>query len=64
MSKASDFLNHYILFIPEKYKHPHTKYGPGQVVMQMSNEKRELLQSLKSEDLQNMRPDACSIFSR
>ena len=33
------------------------KTTPGEVVLNMSLDKREALQTLKSEDLQNMRPD-------
>lgn len=32
--------------------------GPGQVILNLPQEKRELLQTLKSEDLSNIRPDA------
>lgn len=32
--------------------------GPGQVVLSLSEEKREILKGLTSEELQNIRPDA------
>ena len=35
-----------------------SRLGPGQMVMRMSADKREILKTLKSEDLQNIRPDA------
>ena len=64
MSKAVDFLDDYVLWLPEIYKAPYTKYGPGQLVLQkMSPEQRELLKTLKSEDLQNIRPDSCWMYS-
>lgn len=35
-----------------------SRLGPGQVVMKMSPEKREILKTLTSDDLLNIRPDA------
>ena len=63
MSKASDFLNDFVVFIPDIYKAPWTKYGPGKLIEKMSPEDRELLKTLKSEDLQNIRPDSCWMYS-
>jgi hypothetical protein len=57
MSKASDFLCEYVLCIPDCYKAPWTKVGPGGLIEKMSPENRELLATLKSEDLRNIRPD-------
>lgn len=34
-----------------------SRLGPGQVVIKMSAEKREILKTLTSDDLQNIRPD-------
>lgn len=62
MSKASDFLHDYCLFIPDCYKAPYTKVGPGGMIEKMSPENRELIKTLKSEDLQNVRPDSCYMF--
>lgn len=62
MSKASELLFGMTLLIPDCYKAPYTKYGPGQMVLRMSQENRDILKTLKSEDLQNMRPDACPMF--
>lgn len=36
---------------------PATRVGPGQIVMGLPDEKREILKQLKSDDLKNIRPD-------
>jgi len=64
MSKASDLLDDYVLFIPDCYKAPWTKVGPGGMIEKMSPEKREILKTLKSEDLQNVRPDSTWIYQK
>ena len=34
------------------------KLGPGQIVLRLSQEKRDVLKELTSEEMQNMRPDS------
>jgi hypothetical protein len=62
MSKASDLLDDYVLIIPDCYRAPYTKVGPGGMIEKMSADKREILKTLKSEDLQNIRPDANPMY--
>ena len=50
-------LHHGVQFI-DKLKAPHTKLGPGQVVLGLSAEVREKLKNLKSSDIANLRIDA------
>ncbi len=59
MSEASEFLDNFCLIMPDCYK----KRPVGQVVLRMSPEKRALLATLKSEDLQNVRPDSCWLYN-
>ena len=40
------------------YTERYRNKGPGQIVLGLSEEKRKILQNLKSEELQNLRPDA------
>ncbi len=62
MSEASDFIHDLVLLMPDSWKAPWTKLGPGQVILKMSQEKRDIIKNLKSEDLQNVRPDSCFMF--
>jgi hypothetical protein len=55
MSKASEYLND--LVVGPQPASWHNK-GPGQVVLELSQEKRDLLKTLKSEDLTNQRFDS------
>lgn len=65
MSKASEFLRDLVLFMPESWQGPNSKHGPGQVIeKKVSPENRELLKTLKSEDLENERPDANMFYSK
>lgn len=55
MSKALDCLVDVIfsVWMRDGCKH----LGPGQVVLRLSSDKREILKDLKSDDLANIRPD-------
>jgi hypothetical protein len=57
MSKAFDILYEVILstFVGESHK----RFGPGGLITKLPPEKREILKTLSSTELENMRPDAC-----
>jgi hypothetical protein len=57
MTPAAEYIFNFSLWIPDCYRAPYTKYGPGQFVLSRSQETRELLKTLKSEDLRNIRDD-------
>jgi hypothetical protein len=62
MSEASELLHSMALWIPDTYRAPHTKYGPGYLVARMTGERREIIKTLKSSDLENERPDSCWMY--
>lgn len=57
MTPAAEYIWNLSLLMPDCYKAPWTKYGPGQFVESRSEETREILKTLKSEDLRNIRDD-------
>ncbi len=57
MTPAAEYVYNLSMFMPDVYKAPYTKYGVGQFVLTRSEETREMLKTLKSEDLKNIRPD-------
>ena len=54
MSKASELIEHILYSMTDRTK----AKGPGQVVLGLSEEKRNVLKELTSEELQNIRPDS------
>lgn len=57
MTPAAEYIWNFSLLIPDCYRAPWTKYGPGQYVLSRSKEVRDMLKTLKSEDLRNIRDD-------
>lgn len=55
MSEASDFLDGYAILIPNG--HRSKLLGPGQAFLSLSQERQEMLKTLKSSDWDNLRPD-------
>jgi len=55
MTPAAEFIFNCSLHMSDLYQAPWTKYGPGQFVLTRSEETREMLKTLKSEDLRNIR---------
>jgi len=57
MSKASEKLLEVVAFMPDSWHHypPYnkTKYGPGQAYEKLSQETKDILKELKSDDIKN-----------
>lgn len=57
MSRASEKLFDIVLFMPDSWHHypPYykTKYGPGQAYEKFSQENKDILKELKSDDIKN-----------
>lgn len=56
MSQSLDLLREIIIntYLRDGRKH----LGPGQIILKLPEEKREILKGLTSEELQNIRPDS------
>lgn len=52
--KATEILESLTLWIPDGWR----KLGPGQVILRLSKEQRDILKNLKSDDLVSLRPDS------
>ena len=63
MSQASDKLFDVTLLMPDSWHNDppiyKTKYGPGKAYEMLTEESKEILRQLKSDDIKNIRPDYC-----
>ena len=57
LSPAAEYIFNLSIWMPDPYKAPYSKYGPGQFVLSRSPETRAMLSQLKSEDMLKIRND-------
>lgn len=55
--EAVEMIFNISLFMSDSWRYSKKYAKPGSVVLNMSPERRKVLQALKSEDLRNLRPD-------